>query len=128
MKPLTLGLFFVIMLALAPAPTRAMDVIEGLITTQVSGRQPVDRVQSYPATAEKLFCFTRIVGAAEGDRVFHVWYWGEQEMARVELPVRSSDWRTWSSKSLLPGWAGNWRVEVVDAEDRLLLTIPFVLL
>jgi len=128
MKHLALSLLVFVVMSLAPVPSWAMEVIEGLITTQVSDRQPVDSVQSYPAASGLLYCFTRIAGAPEGARVFHVWYRGEQEMARVELLIRSSDWRTWSSRSLLPGWAGDWRVEVVDDQGQLLKTIPFTLL
>lgn len=128
MKQLVMSLLVLGMMILDPAQSQAMDVVEGLITTQISDRQPVDSVQSYPASSGKLFCFTRIIGAAGDSRVFHVWYHGEREMARVELSVRSSDWRTWSSKSLLPGWTGDWRVEVVDDEGNLLQTISFSLL
>ncbi|WP_432823653.1 DUF2914 domain-containing protein [Trichloromonas sp.] len=128
MKHLVLALLVLCVMVCVPAQAGAMAVAEGLITTQISDRLPVDAVQSYPAASGRLFCFTHIVGAAEGTRVFHVWYRGEQEMARIELSVRSADWRTWSSKSLLPGWAGDWRVEVIDDEGVLLQTIPFTLL
>ena len=114
-------------LALVPTPSRAMEVMDGVITTGIQDRQPVDTVETVAASVGKLFCFTRIVGADEGARIFHVWYRGDQEMARVELPVRSSNWRTWSSKKLLPGWTGNWRVDVVDDQGQLLLTLPFTL-
>jgi hypothetical protein len=128
MKHLVLLLLVFGMMLFVPAQSRALEVVEGLITTQVSDRQPVDSVQSYPAASGKLFCFTRIAGAIEGAQVFHVWYRGDQEMARVKLLLRSSDWRTWSSKSLLPSWSGDWRVEVVDSEGNLLQAIPFTLL
>jgi hypothetical protein len=128
MKRLILVLLVFGMWVFVPAQSQAMEVVEGLITTQIRDRLPVDSVQSYPATSGTLFCFTRIAGAVEEAQVFHVWYRGEQEMARVELLVRSSDWRTWSSKRLLPGWAGDWRVEVVDGEGNLLQTIAFTLL
>ena len=38
-----------------------------------------------------------------------------------------SDWRTWSAKTIPPGWSGKWRVEVRDAENDLLQTIFFTL-
>ncbi|RMH43608.1 MAG: DUF2914 domain-containing protein, partial [Gammaproteobacteria bacterium] len=49
----------------------------------------------------------------------HVWYWQDREMARVDLPVRSSNWRTWSSKRILPEWTGPWRVVVEDAAGKV---------
>jgi hypothetical protein len=43
------------------------------------------------------------------------------------LPVRSSNWRTWSSKTVLPQWVGQWQVEVLDRDGTLLKTIAFSL-
>lgn len=122
-----LSLVFCLMLCL-PVVTQAMEVAEGVITTQVSDRTPVDAVQSYPASAGRLYCFTRITGAPAGSQVVHVWYLENQEMARVALSVNSSNWRTWSSKTLRPDWAGSWRVEVLDAAGTLLQTLSFNLL
>ncbi len=111
-----------------PGVAAALEVTEGVITTQVANRAPVDSVENYPASAGRLYCFTRIVGAAENTTVTHVWYRGDQEMARIELSVRSGDWRTWSSKTILPEWTGEWRVEVVDSQGQVLKTIPFSLI
>ncbi|MEJ2200688.1 MAG: DUF2914 domain-containing protein [Desulfuromonadaceae bacterium] len=122
-----LALVFWFLLVL-PVSVLALEVAEGVITTQIVERRPVDAVHSYPATSDRLFCFTRIAGAVGESRVFHVWYWEEREMARVELPVKSADWRTWSSKTLLPEWAGSWRVEILDGEGKLLETFAFNLL
>ena len=48
-------------------------------------------------------------------------------MSRVELPVKSTNWRTWSSKKLLEDWPGAWRVEIQDAQGNLLEKLSFVL-
>jgi hypothetical protein len=104
-----------------------LKIEEGVITTQIVERSPADAVQTYPATIGKLYCFIHVTGAEEDTSITQVWYLGDKEMARVSLPVRSSDWRTWSSKTILPQWSGDWRVEVLDAEGNLLQTIPFTL-
>ena len=103
-----------------------LQVAEGTITTAVAHRAPVDLVASVQADVGRLYCFTRITGAGGDTRITHVWYRGAKEMARVTLPVRSADWRTWSSKRILPGWAGAWRVDVLDAGGNLLRSLPFV--
>ena len=105
----------------------AFEIAEGVITTQVENHRPVDRVQRWSAAAGPLYCFTRIVGVEEVTPIFHVWYRGDREMARVELRVRNSPFNTWSVKTLDAGWTGDWRVVVVDASGRRLRTIPFVL-
>lgn len=105
-----------------------LNVQEAVITTAVVERAPVDAVQSYPVTVGKLYCFTQVTGAQEETSLTHVWFWGEKEVARTTLPVRSANWRTWSVKTILPSWTGEWRVDILDAEGNLLHSLPFVLI
>ncbi len=102
-----------------------LQVADGAITTAIENQMPVDRVESYNADFGKLYCFTRIVGAEVDTEVTHVWYFRGNEMARVTLPVRSADWRTYSSKRFLPQWAGEWQVVVLDGQQKEIAVIPF---
>lgn len=113
---------------LTPARTLALEVVDGMISTAIVDHQPVDSIQSYPATAGKLYCFTRIVGGDGASQIFHVWYRGQQEVSRIALPIRASDWNTWSVKVMDPEWTGPWRVEVVDGQGKRLKVISFTLL
>lgn len=105
----------------------ALRVAEAVVTTAVSDHGPVDSVQTYSAGVKRLYCFTHVTGAQGETSITHVWYRGKTEMARMELPVRGADWRTWSTKSFLPGWTGKWRVEVLDSRGKLLTTVSFFL-
>ncbi len=73
----------------------------------------------------RLCCFSEIAGAAGPDTVFHVWRWGDREMARVALEIKSSRWRTWSTKRILDEWRGEWRVDVTDREGGVLTRLEF---
>lgn len=110
--------------SVASAEIRVADAV---ITTAIEKQMPVDKVEVFSADFGKLFCFTRIVGAERDTKVTHVWYYRDDELARVELPVGSADWRTYSSKRFLPQWAGQWRVAVLAEDGRELATVPFVL-
>lgn len=118
---------FLLLLCYLPAAALALEVSEAVITTQIIDRAPVDAIQTYPASVEKLFCFTRVTGAAADTTITHVWYLRGVEKSRIELLVRSSDWRTWSAKTIFPGSGGDWKVEVLDAEGKLLKSIAFTL-
>lgn len=120
--------YFLAALLALPAWAGAIEVAEAVITTNIVDRVPVDALESYSATVGQLYCFTRIVGAEADTSVTHVWYYGDQEMARVTLPVRSSYWRTWSSKNILPEWTGAWRVEILDEDGALIETAAFTLI
>ncbi len=102
-----------------------LRVEDGTITTAVENRMPVDSIETYPADYGKLYCFTRIIGAQKETYVTHVWFYEDQEMARVSLPVRSADWRTYSSKRFLPQWAGDWSVVIEDEQGRSLAELSF---
>ena len=122
-------LVLIIAVAVSVSFAHAADlrVADGTITSAIENQMPVDRIGSYPADFGKLYCFTRIVGAPGDTEVTHVWYYQDSELARVTLPVRSSDWRTYSSKRFLPQWAGQWKVVVLDGELNEIASIPFLL-
>lgn len=124
----TLLITLILFSVFAQAFAGSMSVVEGVITTQIVDRAPVDELESYPAQSGKLYCFTKIVGAGEETQVTHVWLYGEKEMGRVTLPVRSASWRTYSSKKILPEWAGEWKVLVLDEAGQEIAAIPFKLL
>jgi hypothetical protein len=117
---------FLFLLLIVPT-SDALEIPEAVVTTAVVQRAPVDVVDVLNAADISLFCFTRVAGAEPPTRIEHVWFRGEQQMARVTLPVNAPEWRTWSSKRVLPDWQGAWRVEVLDAEGTLLQTVEFEL-
>ncbi|SDL49331.1 Protein of unknown function [Geoalkalibacter ferrihydriticus] len=117
----------VLLLGSSVAFAQRLEIAEGVVTTGIVERVPVDAVESYSTTVGRLYFFTRIVGAVEETAVSHVWFYEDEEVARVTLPVRSSNWRTWSSKNVLPDWTGNWRVEVIDAKGYVLHEVTFTL-
>jgi len=100
----------------------AVEVEVGVICRDVQEREPVDAGTEFEATVGKLFCYTKIVGAQMPIEITHVWYHGETEMARVNLPVEAASWRTWSTKEHLGSMdrrlaCGRDRTERRSAED-----------
>lgn len=117
----------ILLMVLSTAPALAVEVVDAVITTAIVDRAPVDSVEVFPIQNGKLYCFTRIIGAEDSTVVYHVWYRDEQLMSRVELPVNSPDWRTWSAKRFLEGWPGKWHVEIQDANGNRLRKVDFQL-
>ncbi|MCD6582360.1 MAG: DUF2914 domain-containing protein [Desulfuromusa sp.] len=107
------------------AQAEELQVVDATITTAIEDQMPIDKIESYRADFGKLYCFTRIIGAQGDTEITHVWYFQDNELARVTLPVRSSDWRTYSSKRFLPQWAGEWSVVILDGEQNEIAAIPF---
>mgnify|MGYP001201337787 FL=1 len=120
-------LSFLLCLLFSTCALAEIQIADAVITSGIEKQMPVDQLEVYPADYGKLYCFTRVVGAQKDTRVTHVWYYQDNEMARVELAVGSADWRTYSSKRFLPQWAGQWQVVILDEAGRQLTAVPFVL-
>lgn len=105
--------------------TVQLSVAEAIITSNVVDRVPADTLTAVAADVGQVYCWTRITGAEGEVEINHVWYRGEDEVARTSLRVASADWRTWSSKKIDPSWTGEWRVEVIGPDGTVLKTISF---
>lgn len=119
MKNLTLTIFL-IFCAVPPLLAQNYTVEDLEFGTSVENREIVGADSTFTGTVGQVYCLTRITGMQQESNVTHVWYYNGEEMARVELPVRGTNWRTWSSKSILPGWTGEWSVDIVGPDGDIL--------
>ena len=128
MKTLTttvIGFALVALLAPLGASAQSLSVAESALATGVVDRMPTGQAMTFPANVERVYAWTRIQGAEGQAMIHHVWIHDGVERADLELNIGGSPWRTWSNKAIPPEWAGDWRVEVRDANGRVLETIRF---
>ena len=126
------SLFLVIVMIVAgsfPVCAESVDIkiTELVITSKMVKGKPIDSIKRLSSSTDKnLYCFTRTVAPAGTDSsVKHLWYRGEEKVGEFTLPVKGEKWRTYSKKSIQKGWAGDWRVDVVDDSGKLLKTVRF---
>ena len=97
-----------------------------VISKDVVDREPVGVGDFFSAATEKVYCFLEAADIETDMQVSIVWYWSNQEMARVTLPIQTSRrWRTYSSKKLV-GLKGNWRAELQDSSGIVHNSVNFV--
>ena len=89
------------------------------ICKAVEDREPDGIGTVFPDDLDKIFCFTKIGGAQDTTYVTHVWYFGDKEIVKVNLPIKSVSWRTWSSKMVDMG-LGKGYVEIVSEDGTVL--------
>jgi hypothetical protein len=99
-------------------------VARASFTTGVVDREPQDSVTSLPNDALQILFYTEFSGL-EGHTLTHVWERDGAEMAQVPFVVDGSRWRVYSTKNLDPSWLGEWKVNVVDEEGRVLHSESF---
>jgi len=108
--------------------TAGLSVTRAYICRGIEESEPTDAGRSFLPKEDglnRLCCFSEIVGSAAPDSIWHVWYWGDREMGRVGLEVKSARWRTWSRKQVLDEWKGEWHVDIVDSSGFLLYRLDF---
>jgi hypothetical protein len=95
----------------AEAPALSLEDIQ--ICSGVEDRQPTGAGTAFSDDLEKIYCFTKVIGAADTTSVNHVWYMGDKQIISINLPIKGASWRTWSSKMLDMG-LGKGYVEIVS--------------
>jgi len=117
--------FFTLPLVSSAQEALQLDVDIAVICEEVANLEPIGAGESFPVSVGELKCFTRVIGAHEPTTVTHVWYFGMTERGRVELVIKGSQWRTYSSKKIQAHEVGSWRVEVIDTEGTVLAVLQF---
>ncbi len=107
--------------------TQGLTVEEMVFCAAVQDRAPSLPDTAFASTIENVWCFVRVAGAADTTSITQVWYYNDREMSRVELAVKSSNWRTWSSKMILPDMRGAWRVDVLSPAGDVLKSGTFAI-
>lgn len=89
------------------------------ICAAVENKQPVGAGTVFTDDLDKIYCFTKIGGAQDTTSINHIWYFGDKEIVKVNLAVKSVSWRTWSSKTVNMG-LGKGYVEIVSEDGDVL--------
>ncbi|WP_111979049.1 DUF2914 domain-containing protein [Algibacillus agarilyticus] len=93
-----------------------------VLSSAIESREPVvvesTRINAQTTTF-KLYMFTELQDYTK-QTITHRWFWRDKVVSEVTLDVKDANWRTWSSKRILWRWQGDWRVEVLDADNNLL--------
>lgn len=96
-----------------------------VIALGVENLVPFEVGETFNASVGRVFCFVRVV---DGEPMIkHLWYYEDKLMAEVALDIKSRAYRTYSSKKIVPGWRGNWRVDLVASEGNVIQSVYFAI-
>ncbi len=106
---------------------KGLKVEEYAFCENIEERQPIGIKTTFPKDVGKVYLWTNIVGAEEPTTITHIWYYGKKKMAEISLKINYVRNRTWSYKTILPQWTGDWYVEMVDSQGNLLEKVTFTI-
>lgn len=110
----------------AQSANALVRIEEAVIAAEVDNLQPAKIGVRFGTDVGRLYCFTRVTGN-QGRLIRHLWFHGDTIVMEVELPVRSSNWRTYSMKTIDDLSAGQWRVDITSEDHTVLATVPFII-
>ena len=113
--------------ATAANTSSAVQIADAVVCQDILDRAPVGSSDIFVRETPKVFCFCRVMGAQPGTQITHNWYYNGSLKASVKLNVGSSNFRTWSSKTLYPGLQGEWMVEILSEGGKPLESIVFII-
>jgi hypothetical protein len=102
-----------------------IQIEDAVVCQDVVDRKPVGAGDLFARETAKVYCFCRVVGAQAGSQITHNWYFNGALKASVKLYVGSTNFRSWSSKTLPPGATGEWMVEILSDDGKPLENISF---
>ena len=110
----------------AAAQAPPFDVARLVVGTDVQAREPVGVADVFPAGTQTVTCFLEARDISQVTEVEMVWFFADEEVARVPLTLGAgSRWRTYSRKQI-GARQGNWKVDLQDMAGQLLGTVQFV--
>ncbi|MCK5125380.1 MAG: DUF2914 domain-containing protein [candidate division Zixibacteria bacterium] len=118
-------LIVIVCLLFIPAVASAIE-IEAVICSAVEDREPVGEGSQFGSEVERVYFWTKVTGVETETTIRHVWLYKGEEIADVALTVKGSPWRTYSYKSMIPEWTGEWAVKVVGEDGDVIVTKTFI--
>jgi len=104
-------LFLVVVSFSFAQPVKVLDI---QFAVAVQEGEPVGISEKFPPDIGKVYCWSKVEAEKVPVKIYHVWYYGDKEVAKVELEVKSKLYSVWSAVSINPQWKGVWKVEVQD--------------
>jgi Protein of unknown function (DUF2914) len=108
-------------------PDSIISVEDAVIAKDVEDLVPVTPGHSFDSDVGRLYCFTRIKTSHPPAVVKHLWFYGDKMVMEISLPIRSTSWRTYSNKTILPNATGLWRVDITSEDGTVLESLNFTI-
>ncbi|MCX5782426.1 MAG: DUF2914 domain-containing protein [Elusimicrobia bacterium] len=99
----------------AEQPESNITVSDAKFCTSVSEREPVGANTSFSTENNVVYYWSNVKTDAAPASISHVWTFNGEKMAEISLNIKNERTRTWSSKTLMPEWTGEWTVETKDS-------------
>ena len=90
-----------------------------MFTTRISKRYPADDITSLDNPHQAVSFFSELKEMS-GKKITHRWFYKDELKFEASFNIRANNWRIWSTKLLPQDMPGEWKVEIVDEDGKVL--------
>ena len=109
------------------ANTRKHDIIveKYSFCEKIEKRQPFGVNKEFTSDVGRVYLWTMLTGTDQPTKIKHIWYYNDEKVLEIALNVRYRRTRTWSYKNIQPNMTGDWYVEVVNGNNKVIGKFSF---
>lgn len=126
MRLLPLFIFLMLVGVVSPSEGGVIRIQEMAVTTKIVRGKPIDSVHRIShRSIRTLFCYTRGVKDPSVDRLKHRWSRNGTVVETMDLPAPGRSFAISSSRRVTPADVGDWRVDLLDPDGRVIRSVSF---
>ena len=104
---------------------KQLTLDEAVMCEEIFANAPRNQTVVFSVAKEKAVCFTSFETVPEKTFIYHNWFYRDIPSSRIRLVLRPPSWSTYSSIQIRKTDIGPWRVEITDAQGRVLRVLRF---
>jgi len=108
-----------------PEKPPSLTLVKALMCEEIKDFEPRNETGVFSASLGQAICFTAFDPVPEKTEITHNWFKRDVPDAKFKLLLKPPKWSSFSKIRLRGSDVGPWRVEITDADGRILQTLRF---
>jgi len=109
----------------AEATGGALALVKAVMCEDMLDQVPQNPTTVFSIERRKAICFTEFDPVPQKTVIYHHWFHRDRSSAKIKLSLKPPRWSTYSSIQFREEDIGPWKVEITDAEGRILQVLRF---
>jgi hypothetical protein len=108
-----------------PEKQPQLTLVKAVMCEGLEDLEPVNETIVFSVAHGSVYCFTEFDPVPEKTVVYHHWFKRDEPEKEIKLTLKTPKWSSFSKISIQNMDVGPWRVEIRDAEGKILKTLRF---
>lgn len=100
-------------------------LVQAVMCEDIQDQLPQNPTSVFSIERRKAVCFTAFDPVSQKTDIYHHWFHRDRSSAKIKLTLKPPRWSTYSSIQFREEDIGPWRVEISDAQGKILQVLRF---